>query len=68
MGFEKLMLIFCWDAVSMFYSIHAYPCPALSRLSFSLEVFGSVKTEYHLRIDTSAYEYRKSVIAMQKKK
>jgi hypothetical protein len=45
MEFKKLMSIFCWEAVSMFYSIHAYPCPVLSRLSLSLEVFGSVKTE-----------------------
>jgi hypothetical protein len=28
MGFEKLMLIFCWDAVSLSYSIHAYPSPS----------------------------------------
>jgi hypothetical protein len=26
---EKLMLIFCWDAVSIIYSIHAYHCPSL---------------------------------------
>jgi hypothetical protein len=29
MGFGKLMLIYCWVAVSMFYSIHAYPCTSL---------------------------------------
>jgi hypothetical protein len=59
MGFEKLMLIFCWDALAR----------VLSRVFPAL---GGIRQRQDrvptLRIHTSGYAYRKSVIAMQKKK
>jgi hypothetical protein len=69
MGFEKLMLIFCWDAVSLSYSIHVCPYPSpVPRLLRSESIRQRQDRVLSLRIDTSGYADRKSVLEMQKGK
>jgi hypothetical protein len=65
MGFEKVVLFFCWDAVSLSYSIHAYPCPSFVP---SLPCSGSIR-RCQTECQPFGYTlYRKLVIAMRKKK
>jgi hypothetical protein len=69
MGFENLMLIFCWVAVSMFYSILCLPLPKSCPVSALLWKCSAVSRPSANHPDThNDYAYRKSVIAMQKKK